>query len=34
MLHEFPDDFYGADLSVCVAGFIRPEKKFGSLGTV
>ena len=31
ILHEFPDDFYGADLSVCVAGYIRPERKFGSL---
>jgi len=32
ILHEFADDFYGADLSVCVAGYIRPEKKFNSLG--
>ena len=31
-MHEFPDDFYGAILSVCVAGYIRPERKFGSLG--
>jgi FAD synthase len=31
-MHEFPEDFYGSQLSVCVAGYIREEKKFGSFG--
>lgn len=33
MLHEFPDDFYGAELYVCVTGYLREEMKFNSLGT-
>ena len=31
-MHTFDEDFYGAQLSVCVAGYIRPELKFNSLG--
>ncbi len=31
-MHEFSEDFYGSELSVCVAGYIRPERKFSSLG--
>ena len=33
MLHEFPEDFYGAELYVCVTGYLRGEMKFNSLGT-
>ena len=33
ILHDFPEDFYGADLQVCITGFIRDEMKFKSLGT-
>ena len=25
--------FYGEELQVCVVGYIRPERKFDSLGT-
>ena len=32
IMHEFPADFYGSQLAVCVAGYIREEKKFSSLG--
>lgn len=32
ILHEFPEDFYGAELRVCVAGYIRDERGFPSLG--
>ena len=32
ILHEFKEDFYGANLQVCVVGYIRPEKTFDSLG--
>lgn len=31
ILHVFPEDFYGAELRVCVAGYIREERKFPSL---
>ncbi len=31
-MHSFPEDFYGAELRVCVVGHIRPELKFNSLG--
>ncbi|CAI7996758.1 Kinesin-like protein KIF23 [Geodia barretti] len=31
ILHVFPEDFYGAELRVCVAAFIREEKSFPSL---
>ena len=31
-MHEFEEDFYGEQLRVCVAGYIRPEKKFDSVG--
>ena len=33
-MHEFSEDFYGSRLSVCVAGYIRPELKFNNLGEV
>lgn len=32
ILYEFPDDFYGSELAICVAGYVRKEAKFGSLG--
>lgn len=32
MIHEFPDDFYGAELSIAIVGFLRDEKSFASLG--
>ncbi|XP_065841675.1 riboflavin kinase-like [Oscarella lobularis] len=31
LLHEFADDFYGAELSVVVVGYLRDEKSFPSL---
>ncbi|KAJ8327724.1 riboflavin kinase [Batrachochytrium dendrobatidis] len=31
IIHEFPKDFYGADLRVIVAGYIRPEQNYTSL---
>ena len=31
-MHEFAEDFYGATLEVCVAGYIRPEKQFVLIG--
>ena len=31
MLHEFPEDFYGEELSVLVCGYLRPELNFDSL---
>jgi len=31
IIHEFPEDFYGADLSVLVCGYLRPEKNYDSL---
>ncbi len=31
-MHEFEEDFYGSELSVCVCGYIRPEMKYQSLG--
>jgi len=31
LLHEFEDDFYGEDLAVVVAGYIRPEADFTTL---
>ena len=31
-MHVFDEDFYGAELRVCVAGYIREERKFPSLG--
>ncbi len=32
IMHEYPSDFYGSLLRVCVVGWIRPEKSFDSLG--
>ncbi|XP_050463309.1 riboflavin kinase [Cataglyphis hispanica] len=31
LLHKFPNDFYGAEIKVIIAGYIRPEKDFSSL---
>jgi len=31
ILHEYPEDLYGRMLSVCIAGYIRPERNFDSL---
>ena len=31
-MHEFAEDYYGATLKVCVAGYIRPEKQFVLIG--
>jgi len=31
ILHEFSDDFYGSDLKICLAGYLREEKNFDSL---
>lgn len=31
ILHEFPDDFYGKLLKVCVVGYLRPELNFSTL---
>jgi hypothetical protein len=32
IIHTFPSDFYGSNLKVCIAGYLRPEKNFTSLG--
>lgn len=32
IIHTFDSDFYGAELSVVILGFIRPEKNYLSLG--
>lgn len=32
LIHEFKEDFYGAELQSVVVGYIRPEATFGSLG--
>ena len=31
LLHEFAEDFYGAELRLVVAGYIRPEADFTTL---
>jgi riboflavin kinase len=31
IMHKFEDDFYGAELKVCVVHYIRGEKKFDTL---
>ena len=31
-MHAFPDDFYGSDLRICLAGYIRDEMNFSSIG--
>ncbi|XP_020601498.1 riboflavin kinase-like isoform X1 [Orbicella faveolata] len=31
IIHTFDNDFYGAELSVVILGFIRPEKNYPSL---
>lgn len=32
VIHEFEEDFYGAELRVLVLGYIRPEKDYDTLG--
>lgn len=32
IIQTFDNDFYGAELSVVILGFIRPEKNYPSLG--
>ncbi|KAL6422712.1 hypothetical protein ACFW04_010741 [Cataglyphis niger] len=34
LLHKFPNDFYGEEIKVIIAGYIRPEKDFSSLGKI
>jgi FAD synthase len=31
-MHTFEQDFYGQELRVIVAGYIRPEQNYESLG--
>jgi len=31
ILHQFPIDFYGAELKICLAGYLRDEKNFESI---
>lgn len=31
ILHEFPSDFYGAELALIIVGFMRPMEKYTSL---
>lgn len=31
IIHNFPDDFYGSLLKVCITGYIRPEQSYDSL---
>ncbi|KAJ1557366.1 hypothetical protein HK405_000109 [Cladochytrium tenue] len=31
ILHAYAEDFYGCELRVVVAGYIRPERNFASL---
>lgn len=31
ILHEFPSDFYGAQLSLIIVGFMRPMEKYSGL---
>ena len=32
IIHKFDEDFYGAELSIVVLGYLRPEKNYPSLG--
>ncbi|MEE6459420.1 hypothetical protein FKM82_000627 [Ascaphus truei] len=32
IIHQFKEDFYGEMLTIVVAGYIRPERSFDSLG--
>ncbi len=32
MIHEFEDDFYGAELKLIILGYIRPEMNYSSMG--
>jgi len=31
ILHQFPEDFYGSNMKVCLVGYIRDERNFNSL---
>merc|ERR1711872_147458 len=31
IMHTFPEDFYGSQLSVCMVGYVRPEQTYSSL---
>ncbi|XP_060602100.1 riboflavin kinase-like [Ruditapes philippinarum] len=31
ILHKFKEDFYGSNLKVCLCGYLRTMKNFGSL---
>jgi riboflavin kinase len=31
LLHKFTEDFYGANIELCLCGYIRGEKNFSSL---
>lgn len=33
IIHNYQEDFYGSILKVCVAGHIRDEQNFSSIGT-
>lgn len=33
-MHDFEKDFYGSHLKICVIGYLRPEKNFGSLNAL
>jgi FAD synthase len=33
-MHKFEADFYGSKISMLVAGYLRPEKNFESLGSL
>lgn len=33
-MHCFDNDFYGANLRIIVAGYLRPEKNFSSKGII
>ena len=32
LLHDFAEDFYGSHLKICICGFIREMRNFGSVG--
>lgn len=32
LLHQFANDFYGADIRIILTGYLRPELNFNGLG--